>query len=85
MPRVVLVVGPVGGLTNHYRGLANEAAAEASAAGAEVTKVYSPNATWSAVETRIDGASIVVYLGTATAGRARTATPSTRRPRTGSG
>ena len=63
VPRVVLVVGPVGGLTNLYRSLANEAAAEASAAGAEVTKVYSPNATWSAVRHAIDGASIVVYLG----------------------
>ena len=57
------MVGPVGGLTNLYRSLANEAAAEASAAGAEVTKVYSPNATWSAVRHAIDGASIVVYLG----------------------
>ena len=63
VPRVVLVVGPVGGLTSLYRGLANEAAAEASAAGAEVTKVYSPNATWPAVRHAIDGASIVVYLG----------------------
>jgi hypothetical protein len=63
VPRVVLVVGPVGGLTSYYRGLANEAAAEASAAGAQVTKVYSPNATWPAVKHALDGASIVVYLG----------------------
>ena len=32
-------------------------------AGAEVVKVYSPNATWSAVREALDGASIVVYLG----------------------
>ncbi|HEY4190715.1 MAG TPA: hypothetical protein VGM28_09855 [Candidatus Limnocylindrales bacterium] len=63
VPRVVLVVGPVGSLTNEYRSLANAAAAEAVAAGAEVTKVYSPNATWPAVRHALNGASIVVYLG----------------------
>ena len=64
VPRVVLVVGPVGGLTNLYRGLANEAAAEAVRRPApRSTKVYSPNATWSAVRHALDGASIVVYLG----------------------
>ncbi len=63
VPRVVLVVGPVGGLTNLYRSLANEAASEAAAAGAEVTKIYSPNATWPAVRHALEGASIVVYLG----------------------
>jgi hypothetical protein len=63
VPRVVLVVGPVGGLTSYYKGLANEAAAEASAAGAQVTKIYSPNATWGAVRHALEGASIVVYLG----------------------
>ena len=63
MPRVVLIVGPVGSLTSMYRQLANAAAVEASAAGADVTKVYSPNATWSAVKRATNGASIVVYLG----------------------
>jgi hypothetical protein len=63
VPRVVLVVGPVGGLTSYYRSLANEAAAEAASAGAQVTKVYSPNATWPAVKHALEGASIVVYLG----------------------
>ena len=63
VPRVVLVVGPVGSLTPLYRSLANEAAAEAVSAGAQVTKVYSPNATWSAVKHALEGASIVVYLG----------------------
>ena len=42
VPRVVLVVGPVGGLTSFYRGLANEAASEASAAGAEVDQGLLP-------------------------------------------
>ncbi len=63
MPRVALIVGPVGALTPTYRSLANAAAAEAQAAGAEVVKVYSPNATWSAVQRATNGASIVVYLG----------------------
>jgi len=63
VPKVVLVVGPVGSLTNEYRSLANAAAVEALADGAEVTKVYSPNATWPAVRKALNGASIVVYLG----------------------
>ena len=63
VPRVVLVVGPVGSLTAEYRRLANAAAAEAEAAGADVTRVYSPNATWPAVRHALRGASIVVYLG----------------------
>ncbi len=63
VPRVVLIVGPVGSLTSSYRAIANDAAGEAQAAGAEVVKVYSPNATWSAVKQAVTGASIVVYLG----------------------
>ena len=64
VPRVALVVGPVGGLTNLYRGLANEAAAEASAAGAEVDQGLLPQRDLAGrPRTRIDGASIVVYLG----------------------
>ena len=64
VPRVVIVVGPVGSLTSYYRGLANEAAAEAAVGRApQVTKVYSPNATWPAVRHALEGASIVVYLG----------------------
>jgi hypothetical protein len=63
VPKVALIVGPVGALTDTYRKLANEAAAEAQAAGAEVVKVYSPDATWPAVKQAVDGASIIVYLG----------------------
>ena len=63
VPKVALVVGPVGSITPAYRALANEAADAARAAGAEVVKVYSPNATWPAVRQALDGASIVVYLG----------------------
>ena len=63
MPRVALIVGPAGSVTGAYRRLADEAAAAATAAGAEVIKVYSPDATWPAVKRATDGASIVVYLG----------------------
>ena len=64
VPKVALIVGPVGDtITARYRALANEAATVARSAGAEVVKVYSPNATWPAVREAISGASIVVYLG----------------------
>ncbi|OGO58441.1 MAG: hypothetical protein A2V85_06335 [Chloroflexi bacterium RBG_16_72_14] len=63
MPKVVLVVGPVGSLTASYRSQADKAAAAAAAAGAQVVKVYSPDATWPAVQRAAEGASIVVYLG----------------------
>lgn len=64
VPKVVLVVGPVGDvITPRYRALADAAARVARQAGAQVVKVYSPNATWPAVRSALRGASIVVYLG----------------------
>ncbi len=63
VPKVALIVGPAGGITDRYRALANDAAKAAQAAGAEVVMVYSPNATWPAVKSAVTGASIVVYLG----------------------
>ncbi len=63
VPKVVLIVGPAGEVTSSYRSLADQAAAVAGDAGAQVVKVYSPNATWDAVRDALDGASIVVYLG----------------------
>jgi hypothetical protein len=64
VPKVALIVGPVGDtITARYKALANEAASVARNAGAEVVKVYSPNATWPAVRNAIRGASIVIYLG----------------------
>lgn len=62
-PKVAIIVGPVGSLTSNYRTWANEAASAATAAGATVVKVYSPNATWSAVREAVNGASIIVYFG----------------------
>src|SRR5690349_954796 len=64
VPKVAVVVGPVGdSITPRYKALANEAASVARRSGAEVVKVYTPNATWPAVREAITGASIVVYLG----------------------
>ena len=63
VPKVVLVVGPVGDLTRRYRALADEAAKVARDAGAQVVKVYSPDATWARVKRATAGASILVYLG----------------------
>jgi hypothetical protein len=63
VPKVAIIVGPAGGVTDSYRSAADSAAKAAKAAGAQVVKVYSPNATWDAVKAAVDGASIVVYLG----------------------
>ena len=62
-PKVVIIVGPTGPQTDSYRSSADQIAATASAAGATVTKVYSPNATWANVRAAVNGANIIVYLG----------------------
>jgi serine protease inhibitor ecotin len=61
--KVVIIVGPTGAQTDSYRSKGDDIATAAEAAGATVVKVYSPNATWSAVRAAVDGANIVVYLG----------------------
>jgi hypothetical protein len=61
--KVVIIVGPTGGLTQNYRDTGNKIANVAEAAGAEVVKVYSPRATWSRVRNAVAGANVVVYLG----------------------
>jgi hypothetical protein len=61
--KVVLIVGPVESLTSTYRSWMDKVATAATASGAAVTKVYSPNATWSKVLNAIQGANIVVYMG----------------------
>jgi len=62
-PKVAIIVGPVGGLTSSYRNSANRVADAAVAAGATVTKAYSPSATWSRVRSAVSGASVIVYFG----------------------
>jgi hypothetical protein len=61
--KVVIIVGPVGSATDNYRANADRIAATATAAGATVVKVYSPNATWANVRTAVNGANVIVYLG----------------------
>ena len=61
--KVVIIVGPVGTLTDSYRSKANKVADAAAAAGATVVKVYSPNATWANVKTAVNGANVIVYFG----------------------
>jgi hypothetical protein len=62
-PKVVIIVGPVGGLTGKFIAVGERAAAEARRHTSDVTTLYSPNATWPAVKAALQGASVVVYLG----------------------
>jgi flagellar hook assembly protein FlgD len=62
-PKVVLIVGATHGTTPEYRSDANAVYAEAIKYTPNVVKVYSPNATWSAVKAAVAGAQIVVYMG----------------------
>jgi hypothetical protein len=61
--KVVIIVGPTHSATSSYRTAANEAYAEAIKYTSNVKKVYSPNATWSAVKNAVVGANIVIYFG----------------------
>jgi hypothetical protein len=61
--KVVVIVGPTGALTQHYRDTGNDIARAAARLGADVVKVYSPRATWSRVRHAVAGANVVVYLG----------------------
>lgn len=62
-PKVVIIVGPTGSLTDNYRATGDQIAAAATAAGGHVVKVYSPNATWANVKAATTGAHVIVYLG----------------------
>ena len=61
--KVVVVVGPVGGLTAHYKSDANAIVAEARRYTSDVVKIYTPNATWAKVKAAAQGANVLVYLG----------------------
>ena len=61
--KVVIIVGPVESSTKSYKRRANEAYAEAIKYTSDVTKVYSPNASWKIVKAATAGASLVIYLG----------------------
>jgi flagellar hook assembly protein FlgD len=61
--KVVIVVGPTGGATDSYVEDAQAAAAAARRWTDEVVELYTPDATWDAVSTAMQGASIVVFMG----------------------
>jgi len=61
--KVVIIVGPSGTMTDNYRDRGDGIAETAEAAGAQVVKVYSPNATWGNVRAAVNGANVIVYLG----------------------
>ncbi len=58
--RVVIIVGAD---TPQYLAGANEVYAEAIQHTPNVIKVYSPNATWTAVKSATTGANVVIYFG----------------------
>ncbi len=61
--KVVVIVGPVGSSTAHYKDDADQVVAEAKRYTPNVVKVYTPNATWAKVKAAVQGANILVYLG----------------------
>jgi flagellar hook assembly protein FlgD len=61
--KVVIIVGATEGTTSTYRSYADQAYAEAIKYTSKVTKVYSPNATWTKVKAAVAGANIVLYYG----------------------
>ncbi len=62
-PRVVVVVGPVGSMTDSYLEWGTTIAQDAAAHGANVVEVFHPNATWAAVAAAAAGANVLIYLG----------------------
>ena len=62
-PKVAVIVGPVGDATERYLARGEAAARAAEAYTSRVVRVFTPNATWSAVKRALKGASVVVYLG----------------------
>jgi flagellar hook assembly protein FlgD len=61
--KVVVVVGPAGGSTAHYKADADAIVTEARRYTSNVVEVYTPNATWAKVKAAAQGANILVYLG----------------------
>ena len=61
--KVVIVVGATQGDTAKYRSDGDAAANTFAKYTSNIVKVYSPNATWGAVQAAAAGASVLVYLG----------------------
>ncbi len=63
VPKVVVIVGPVGDVTSRYVARGQAAAEMARRYTPDVVEVLTPNATWPVVRHALQDASIVVYLG----------------------
>lgn len=61
--KVVIVVGAVEGSTPGYRTRGDQIYAEAIKYTPNVTKIYSPNATWAKVKAAAQGANVFIYAG----------------------
>ena len=61
--KVVIIVGPTGGLTGGFRAEAEAAARIARQWTSDVTTIYSPNATWARVRPALQDADVVIYMG----------------------
>jgi hypothetical protein len=61
--KVVIIVGAVHGQTSSYRQRGDAAYAEAIKYSTNVVKVYSPYATWTAVQAAVKDAKVVIYMG----------------------
>jgi hypothetical protein len=62
-PKIAVIVGPSGAVTQRHRQRAEAAIAEARQWTRNIAYVASPNATWPAVREALQDASIVIYLG----------------------
>jgi flagellar hook assembly protein FlgD len=62
-PKVVLIVGATHATTPQYRAAMEQTYQTVRRYTTNVVRVYSPDATWSAAKTAMQGASIVVYMG----------------------
>ena len=62
-PKVVIIVGPVGSVTDYYLSDAEAAYTAALRYTSNVVRVYTPTATWDAANAALQGASIVIYMG----------------------
>ncbi len=63
--KVVVIVGPVGGgaIQTNYLNRGESIADAATALGATVVRVFSPNATYAKARAAVNGANVVVYIG----------------------
>jgi flagellar hook assembly protein FlgD len=61
--KVVIIVGPAGSSTSDYLSQADILADQATATGMDVTKIYTPRATWDIVKQKSQGANLLVFFG----------------------